>query len=159
PGIFALIALGFLLVPFGQRLAWSIALGVGYNVVWYTKNPAQWRDPSTPSTLGLFGAAVVLGVANGQALYVFAWQVFRRQRDLARRRGERADFNQKLETEVNRQTAELRRLAQRVERLHEDERRRLASELHDELGQTLTALRLEVAMLEKGDDPAKSASS
>src|SRR5262249_22519750 len=108
---------------------------------------------------GLFVAAMVLGLANGQALYLFAWQVFRRQRELDRRRGELADFNQKLESEVSRQTSELRRLAQRVERLHEDERRRLASELHDELGQTLTALRLGVAMLEKGDDPAKSASA
>jgi signal transduction histidine kinase len=157
PGIFALIGLGFLLVPLLQRLVWVAVLGVGYNVIWYARNPAQWRDPATPPMLALFFGAMVLAVANGQAIHSFAWQVFHRQRELDRKRSELFDFNQQLESEVTRKTSELRRLAQRVERLHEDERRRLASELHDELGQTLTALRLEVAMLEKEADAKKSA--
>jgi signal transduction histidine kinase len=157
PGVFAMIGLGFLLVPLVHRLVWVAVLGVGYNAVWYARNPAQWRDPGTPSMLALFSAAMILAVANGQAIYAFAWQVFHRQRELDRKRTELSDFNRKLESEVARKTGELRKLAQRVERLHEDERRRLASELHDELGQTLTALRLEVALLEKQSDTKKSA--
>ncbi len=43
--------------------------------------------------------------------------------------------------------ARLRELAAYQEKLKEDERKRIAREIHDELGQTLLALRLDVAML------------
>lgn len=49
-----------------------------------------------------------------------------------------------------------RRLAVQVQSLQEDERARLAGELHDEFGQQLTALRVDVAWLLRqlpGDDP------
>ena len=44
---------------------------------------------------------------------------------------------------------ELRRLSQQLVRAQEDERRNLSRELHDEVGQTLTALRVELGNLEK----------
>jgi len=50
---------------------------------------------------------------------------------------------------------EFRRLARAVARVEEDERRRLARELHDGLGQTLTALKHRLAQL--GDDVAPQA--
>ena len=45
-----------------------------------------------------------------------------------------------------------RRLARAVWRIEEDERRRLARELHDNLGQTLTGLRMRLEKLPAGDD-------
>jgi signal transduction histidine kinase len=44
---------------------------------------------------------------------------------------------------------ELRRLSQQLVRAQEDERRNISRELHDEVGQTLTALRVELGNLEK----------
>lgn len=41
-----------------------------------------------------------------------------------------------------------RQLAQRVETIREEERKRLARELHDDIGQTLTALKIDLVMLE-----------
>ncbi len=54
-----------------------------------------------------------------------------------------------LEGEVNRRTAETESLALHMDRIREEERGRLARELHDELGGLLTAAKLDVARLRK----------
>ena len=75
------------------------------------------------------------------------------QRRLAAERGARAEAlrteRDRLEAEVGRRTAELRHLASTLQQAREDERRRLARELHDELGGLLTAAKLDVARLRK----------
>lgn len=53
-----------------------------------------------------------------------------------------AEANAGLEEKVRERTAALRELARHLESSREDERRRLARELHDEMGQLLTALRM-----------------
>ncbi len=54
----------------------------------------------------------------------------------------------KLVEEALRQSQEeLRQLASYQERIKEDERKRIAREIHDELGQNLLALRIDIAML------------
>ena len=51
---------------------------------------------------------------------------------------------------------ELRRLSQQLVRAQEDERRNISRELHDEVGQTLTALRVELGNLEScASDPIR----
>jgi signal transduction histidine kinase len=55
----------------------------------------------------------------------------------------------KLEHEVARRTQDLSALAQHLQTVREDERRRLARELHDELGGLLTAAKLDVARVRK----------
>ncbi len=55
----------------------------------------------------------------------------------------------RLDEEVTRRTAETVALAQHMERVREDERARLARELHDELGGLLTAAKLDVARIRK----------
>jgi signal transduction histidine kinase len=55
----------------------------------------------------------------------------------------------KLEAEVGQRTSELTDLARHLQTVREDERSRLARELHDELGGLLTAAKLDVARLRK----------
>ncbi len=54
-----------------------------------------------------------------------------------------------LESQVDRRTAELTELATHLQSAREDERSRLARELHDELGALLTAAKLDVARLRR----------
>lgn len=60
---------------------------------------------------------------------------------------ERAEANQKELTQAYR---DLRRLTHRLESSKEQERRHLSRELHDELGQSLTASKLNLQMLKRG---------
>ncbi|MCK7494311.1 MAG: CHASE3 domain-containing protein [Comamonadaceae bacterium] len=58
-----------------------------------------------------------------------------------------------LETEVSRRTADLTELAGYLQSAREDERSRLARELHDELGALLTAAKLDAARLKRSLGP------
>lgn len=59
----------------------------------------------------------------------------------------------RLEAEVARRTADLTRLARHLQTAREDERSRLARELHDELGALLTAAKLDAARLKRVLEP------
>jgi PAS domain S-box-containing protein len=56
---------------------------------------------------------------------------------------------QAAETELHRHRAQLRGLAARLEAAREAERARIAREIHDELGQALTALKIDLLWLKK----------
>jgi two-component system sensor histidine kinase UhpB len=60
--------------------------------------------------------------------------------------------NARLIQDVAAMHSRFRRLARAVWRVEEDERRHLARELHDNLGQVLTALRLKLERLPAGED-------
>lgn len=77
-------------------------------------------------------------------LYLFLKQL----RALAR---ERALYSAQLEREVVARTDDLRALATHVMSVREDERQRLARELHDELGGLLTAAKLDLARMRSGE--------
>jgi signal transduction histidine kinase len=147
PAVFSPLGTSAMLVAFAPRVAWTLAIGAAHVATWYLRRPEAWAAPETPASLGLYAHALVFSIGLGHVVHLFAWQIFRdrqKQRAMAR---ELEGWNERLRREVDARTADLRRLARRLEDVHEDERRRLAHELHDELGQSLTALRLEVAVL------------
>jgi signal transduction histidine kinase len=61
-----------------------------------------------------------------------------------------------LETLILERTAELQRLSQRLLKVQDEERRKVARDLHDSTGQTLAALRISISSLEANfrEDPA-----
>ena len=54
-----------------------------------------------------------------------------------------------LESMVHERTARLQSLSQHLLRVQDEERRKLARDLHDSTGQTLTALKISVALLQR----------
>ena len=147
PAVFSPLGTSAMLVTLGPRIAWTLSLGAAHVLTWYLRRPDAWGAAETSALLGLYAHALVFSIGLGHVVHLFAWQIFRdrqKQRAMAR---ELEGWNERLRREVDARTADLRRLARRLEEVHEDERRRLAHELHDELGQSLTALRLEVAVL------------
>jgi signal transduction histidine kinase len=87
------------------------------------------------------------------ALWLYARQAA--QIEAARREHARslAAERDRLEDEVRTRTAELSQLARHLQDTREDERSRLARELHDELGALLTAAKLDAARLKRGLAP------
>ncbi len=92
------------------------------------------------------------GVSGMTALSLLALFMYLRQTAaLGHQRSEQARLVQadrdQLEVEARRRTEQLTELAHHLQNVREDERNRLARELHDELGALLTAAKLDVARL------------
>ena len=81
------------------------------------------------------------------ALFMYLRQTATLDRTLVDEAERIAGDRNRLEAEVAARTEQLRELAQHLQTIREDERSRLARELHDELGALLTAAKLDVARL------------
>ncbi|HEX2013471.1 MAG TPA: CHASE3 domain-containing protein [Roseateles sp.] len=93
-----------------------------------------------------------IGVATLTALSLLGLTLYVRQgRTLDEQREQQARAieaeRDHLEVEVRRRTEELTQLAEHLQSAREDERHRLARELHDELGALLTAAKLDAARI------------
>jgi len=114
--------------------------------IWTIWHPVYWFDA------GVRAIAAVASIATA----ILLWPLIRKAAPLPGTDKLREVINQ-LEHEIaERRNAEgalrqsqatLRELAAYQERIREDERKRIAREVHDELGQNLLALRLDVATL------------
>lgn len=118
-----------------HRVAVVAALSGVSLLAYFGAEPSHLADPLAASAIThlLMVALLVLliGLRLDQArvrLYLF------------RRSAERASA--RLEVRVAEQTVHIQGLLDRAERAREDERRDLAAELHDEMGQVLTGMRL-----------------
>jgi len=118
-----------------QNAPWSVSEPIGFRVV-----PPFWRTP-------VFRGVVALLLL----LALWAWHRAR-LRSMTRRNRQLTELNRQLEIalrrlessrgEVEMAVGGLRNLAARLEKIREDERREISRELHDELGQVLTAAKL-----------------
>ena len=91
------------------------------------------------------------GGVNKQLLVrTMRYAVERKRNEEALRRA-----HDELEKRVEERTAELRKLSQRLVQLQEIERRNIAHELHDEIGQLLTGLKLLLEMASRVLGPEK----
>lgn len=139
-------------------IAWSPVLVGGQAVAWVE----VVMDHSQPRarTLHLALGSSALGLALGLFLFVMPVRVVRRQGaelgrtlgELARAEARLVEANSALQRRVSEAVAEVRALSGRVVSVQETERRRIATDLHDGVGQLVTGLRLELELVDAGGD-------
>lgn len=111
-----------------------------------------WLGPAMANAgLGVL-TSVVIGEMTTRLIRSDFWSsraLRQRAEVLSKKESELLTLNTELEALVAARTDELARLAAHLEVGREEERRRIARELHDETGQLLTALRMELAFASK----------
>ncbi|MGC4113765.1 MAG: response regulator [Myxococcales bacterium] len=132
---------------------WAPILRAGETVGFVEVRVDTSAERSALGAIALFSA--LAGLAVGLLLYRYPTRVVREQAGvlestLSRLRGAEValtEANQALAGRVEEAVAEARRLSERVVSVQEEERRRIARDLHDSVGQNLTALKLELALV------------
>ncbi len=116
---------------------------------------AREQDLGRSTRFAAFSASVAVAVGLSQLLlswYVIALYLGRQRESEA----ELARVNTNLEKDVERRTNDLSRLSRHLMTVREDEKAKVARELHDELGSNLTAARMDLAWVAQrvADQPA-----
>lgn len=123
----------FLVVPLASRTVSAALSSAAYPLAYVCFSPHAFEPTTLRAALSFLVFACVVAVGVGHAFYRLIERDFGQQRALERRVAER--------------TERLRELAAHLETSLENERKRIASELHDHTGQLLVAMRLEYRML------------
>lgn len=127
------------------RVVFASAIGASLFAGFIAARPSALASPFLGSTASYLAFTVALAIAYGHRAYLVARQGFLQQLDLERSQAQIAAQREGLRAEVEARTADLRSLAEHLDRASEEERRRIARELHDDLGQSVSALRLALA--------------
>lgn len=127
-------------VPLAKRTALVGLLCLTTAAGFFVPFPAHLQRPQVAVTFSTMAAMALASVFFGHAVYLLLRRTHTQERALERKADELRRFNETLESRVREQTEELRALAGRLESAHEADHRRIAQELHDELGQELSAL-------------------
>jgi signal transduction histidine kinase len=139
------------LAPVAPRARWIlvVALTAALCAGFLLPHREYWHDPLTRVMLSFCGSMAVLVVAVGHLSFRILRQSFFQSLELQRASSDLAELNETLESRVRAQTRDLRRLHDHLESAREDERTRIARELHDQLGQELTAINLALALTQQ----------
>lgn len=129
-------------LPVRERLAATVAGAAALVAGYLVTRPDYARAPFFAVAMSYFAWAVVTATVLGQMSFRHTVESFRAAQALAR-------FNATLEEQVTEQTAALQALATHLDSAREAERAYIARELHDELGQELTALRYAVSLAQR----------
>ncbi len=107
----------------------------------------RWHVRKDGSRVFIDGTSYARRLEDGtfQGVFKVGQDVTERVLAEAARREDEANRREMLEAEVATATVELRTLSRRLLLVQEEERRRLALELHDEIGQVLTGLTFQLA--------------
>ena len=127
-------------LPFRLRLVMTGAQGLSWVAGLLLFFPSNLRSPYLAVTISILVLVIVYSMLMGHYMTVLLRDNFRQSLALARNAEE-------LEHKVAEKTQTLRDLLNKLEKAREEERARISRDLHDELGQELTALRYALGLL------------
>lgn len=135
-----------LLLPFKQRFVATGLCSTAAVAAWLAHPLSGLSHPGMPAALSFFVFCHLLANGAGHVFFVLLRRSFFLQRRLEAERMEIARLASRLELRVLEQTRELRRTHHRAQDIRSAQREELARNLHDDLGQELTSLRLLVGV-------------
>jgi signal transduction histidine kinase len=147
---YPLMALTLLpLAPFAWRAAFGLAIAASLLLGLAMARPFLPPHPMLGPAVGLLLFSTATALACSQFINRMVRRGFVQEQMQKETANKLAELNATLEQRVRAQTSELRMLAAHLETTREDEQARISRELHDELGQELTALRYALTFLKK----------
>jgi signal transduction histidine kinase len=130
-----------------HRAAVVLILGAAVVGGYFGTHPEYLRDPLTGMAIAHLGWLLCTAWISGAWFDTFRARLFLSNRRLAEERA-------RLAERVAEQTESLRALVHRTETIREAERTSIARDLHDDLGQTITAARMILKHARTRPDPA-----
>jgi len=121
-------------LPLGRRVALTVMLGVATWSGAFLPHPEYFESPHILLSMSFLVFGMLLSTWFGHTPFRLSRENFAQAQELA-------ESARLLETRVAERTDELRQILDHVETAREHERAHIARELHDELGQELSALR------------------
>ncbi|MEZ4249499.1 MAG: histidine kinase [Polyangiales bacterium] len=146
-GFIGILPMALFPAPLLVRSAWTFAVAAALLGGFFV-HPGTLEIEGTWMQISFSVFAVLLTISIGELSYRVARLAFFQQRELNRANARLEDMTHSLGETVAERTEELRRLAAHLSEAQESERRRIARDLHDDLGQSLTAMRYTLARLE-----------
>lgn len=135
----------FAMFPLKRRVVLMLAAMGALLGGYFLAVPNDLSSAFLPATFSYFGFVALTALGIGHAVYALTLASFvHRERTVASEARIRV-MNDSLESTIAEQTEALRALAQHAEGLREEERGWMANEIHDGLGQELTALRYAIS--------------
>jgi signal transduction histidine kinase len=126
-----------LVVELRPRIAATVSIIVAYFLGLVASRPAIISESGFAAIVVWTVASAITAVIVGHVTYILLRANFRQRRALDR-------MASQLKTLVGEQSTEIRTLASRISFLQEEERARIAHELHDDLGQTLVSVGMQL---------------
>ena len=151
------VPIAFIPFRWPQRVLATTLAGAVLPAMFFLPYPENLRAPASAGQLAFGVFAVLFTIAIGEVIYRVMRRDFFQNRALDRANGELSALSGSLAARISEQTRELRALAGHLDAALEAERRRIARDLHDDLGQSLTAMRYTVARLEDRLPPGADA--
>lgn len=133
-------------VPLIPRIAATAAFGVTLCTTWLIHSHADLGTPGVLAGFSFMTFLVGLDVVIGHLLFVQVQRSYHLSRRLEAQRKDLQVLADHLEDRVERQTSEIRSLSERARQARAEQRREIARDLHDGIGQELTSLRLLIGL-------------